>query len=189
MRRRLVLLLALLLALAPGCKGMGGVAAGLGKVAAGAAKGVAHVAPALIRGVAKAGPALAKGVAKAGPALARGVGHVGSAVARSAPTLLRVHVAIAEATLRPQIYVGVPVEASIAPSYPDPCVVCPFEDDCGACVGYAGYACVASPAGAPGRCESSAPPDAPPAPELEPPPVPESDPPPPPPPAPAVGID
>src|ERR1700704_5783427 len=47
-RLPLVALLALAV-LAPGCKSMGGVMSGLGKVAAGAARGVAHAAPAVAR--------------------------------------------------------------------------------------------------------------------------------------------
>jgi hypothetical protein len=45
----------------------------------------------------------------------------------------------------------------------DPCLSCPFEESCGTCEGYAGYACRDAAAGALARCESTAPPNAPPA--------------------------
>ena len=99
---------------------MGGVVSGLGKVAAGAAKGLAKAAPAIAHGVAKAGPAIAKGVA------------------RTAPEVLRATVAAAEAMTWPtDLYYGAPV-ALRAETAPDPCVACPFANDCGACAGYAG---------------------------------------------------
>jgi len=148
MARRTVLLLLLVLALAPGCKGMGGIASGLGKVAAGAASGVA-----------KAGVAMATGVAKAAPVIAKGVAH-------AAPHVLRVTEAVAQAALTsPDVEIVIPVGAPPAPIPADPCAVCPTTDDCGACTGFSGYACVASPAGALAQCESSAPFDAPPAPD------------------------
>jgi hypothetical protein len=143
-----------LLALAPGCKSMGGVMSGLGHAAAGAAKGVAHAAPAVARGVAHAGGAIAQGVV------------------RSTPTVLRATEAVIETAA--DVALSTPIEFDLGPGAvalpamppgaDDPCQTCPV-DDCGACAGYAGYACVASPAGALARCESSAPPDAPPAPE------------------------
>jgi len=145
MHRRSVLVLAVILAFAPGCKGMGGFANGLGKVAAGAA-----------RGVSKVGPAIARGVAKAAPVMARGAVHV---VARTAPTALRVTEAVAEAALSmPDVYAVGPAEL---PAPMDPCNACPArdDDDCGACAGYGGYACMPAPPGAYARCESSAPPD------------------------------
>jgi hypothetical protein len=140
------------LALAPGCKGMGGVMSGLGHAAAGVAHGVAHAAPAVARGMAKAAPAVA---------------HV---AARTAPDVLRATEAVvevaAEAVLATPIEIdlgpGAVAVPAVAPGADDPCQACSL-DDCGVCVGYAGYACVASPAGALARCESSAPPDAPPA--------------------------
>jgi hypothetical protein len=143
-----------LVALAPGCKSMGGVMSGLGKAAAGAARGAAHAAPAVARGVAHAGGAIAKGVV------------------RSTPTVLRATEAVIETAadvawaMTPDVVidVGARVEAPLPAGPDDPCQACPV-DDCGACTGYAGYACVASPAGALAHCESSAPPDAPPAPE------------------------
>jgi hypothetical protein len=148
------LALVALLAVAPGCKGMGGVMSGLGKAAAGAARGVAHAAPAVARGVGHAGGAIAYGVV------------------RSTPTVLRATEAVIETAadvawaMTPDVVidVGARIEAPLPGGTDDPCQTCPV-DDCGACTGYAGYACVASPAGALARCESSAPPDAPPAPE------------------------
>jgi len=152
-RLPLVALLALAV-LAPGCKSMGGVMSGLGKAAAGAARGVAHAAPAVARGVAHASGAIAKGVV------------------RSTPTVLRATEAVIETAadvawaMTPDVVidVGASVEAPLPAGPDDPCQACPV-DDCGACTGYAGYACVTSPAGALAHCESSAPPDAPPAPE------------------------
>jgi len=144
-------LVAALLALAPGCKSMGGVMSGLGKAAAGAARGVAHAAP----------------------AVARGVGHAGGAIARvaahSTPTVLRATEAVIETAAEVAWSQPTAIEIDLGPRVQpppgarsgadDPCQTCPV-DDCGACAGYAGYACVASPAGALARCESSAPPDA-----------------------------
>ena len=46
----------------------------------------------------------------------------------------------------------------------DPCVECPLEDPCGMCVGYADYACRETIKGVLARCESTAPPNARPAP-------------------------
>jgi hypothetical protein len=140
------------LALVPGCKSMGGVMSGLGKATAGAARGVAHAAPAIARGTAHAGGAIASGVA-----------HV-------TPSVLRATEAVIETAA--EVVLSTPIEIelgpAIAPPSPpvgddDPCQACSL-DDCGVCVGYAGYACVAAPAGALAHCESSAPPDAPPAP-------------------------
>lgn len=141
-----------LLAWGTGCKGMGGVLSGLGKAAGGLASGVA-------KGVAHAGPALAKGVGTVGGAVASGVVH-------AAPTVLRATEAVietaAEVALSPDVEIVIPVEASPQqPAMIDPCEVCPVDVDCDACVGFAGYACLPSPAGASARCESSAPPDAP----------------------------
>ena len=170
-----------LLLIAPGCKGMGGVMSGLGKVAAGAAHGVAHAVPAVARGMAKAAPAVTRGVAHAGGAVARGVAH-------TAPTVLRATEAVVEtaadaAWTLPDVEVGGPVaieETVGPPGSEDPCQACPLEVECGVCAGYAGYACLPSPAGALARCESSAPPDAPPAPPPDAPPPPPLTPPPPP---------
>jgi hypothetical protein len=169
MRRRLWLPLAVVIALAPGCKGMGGFASGLGKVAAGAARGVAHAAPAVARGVAKAGPALTRGVARAGGAVARGM-------VRGVPAALQIGEGVAEiAVSLPDIEYRGAIDGSVGalepPSAADPCELCPVDVDCGACAGFAGYACLAAPAAAPSRCASSAPPDAPPAPAPEPAPV------------------
>ena len=158
------LALIVLLAVAPGCKSMGGVMSGLGHAAAGVAHGVAHAAPAVAHGMAKAAPAVA---------------HV---AARTAPDVLRATEAVvevaAEAVLSTPIELDLGPGAVAVPAAPpgadDPCQACSL-DDCGVCVGYAGYACVASPAGALAHCESSAPPDAPPAPA-----PPASTPPPPP---------
>jgi hypothetical protein len=166
-----------LVALGPGCKGMGGVLSGLGNAAGGLASGVA------------------KGVAHVGPALARSVGTVGGAVARgvvhTAPSVLRATEAVvetaAEVALSPDVEIVIRADAS--PEHPvmlDPCEACPVDVDCDACAGFAGYACLPSPAGANARCESSAPPDAPLAPASDPPgpgamPPPPSAPPPPPP--------
>ena len=147
------LALAAVLAFAPGCKGMGGVMSGLGHAAAGVAHGVAHAAPAVARGMARTAPVVAR------------------AAAHTAPTVLRATEAVvevaADAILSAPIELDLGPGAVALPAMPpgadDPCQTCPV-DDCGACAGYAGYACVASPAGALARCESSAPPDAPPAP-------------------------
>jgi hypothetical protein len=156
MRRHCVLAV-VVVALLPGCKGMGGFASGLGKVAAGAATGLAKAAPVVAKGVAKAAPVIAKGVARAAPVVVHGVAH-------AAPRALRVAGAIAEASVTsPSFTVVVPATPTSLP--PDPCYACPL-DDCEACAGYAGYACLVSPPGAPARCESSAPPDAAPASEL-----------------------
>jgi hypothetical protein len=155
-----------LLALAPGCRSMGGVMAGLGKATAVAARGVAHAAPAVARGAAHAGGAIASGVAHAAPSVLRAteaVVETAAEVAWSMPTEI-------EFDLGP---------GGVAPPSAgddDPCRACSL-DDCGVCVGYAGYACVAAPAGALAHCESSAPPDAAPAP-LGPPAAPPGSPPP-----------
>lgn len=141
-----------LLAFAPGCKSMGGVMSGLGHAAAGVAHGVAHAAPAVAHGMARAAPVVA---------------HV---AARTAPDVLRATEAVvevaAEAMLSTPIELDLGPRAVALPAVPpgadDPCQACSL-DDCGVCIGYAGYACVASPAGALAHCESSAPPDAPPA--------------------------
>jgi hypothetical protein len=142
---RHLLSLVVILSVLPACKSMGGMMSGLGKVAAGAA----HV-----------GGAVAKGVAHAGGAVASGVVH-------ATPSMLRATEAIAEAAIMmtPDVVVIAPAEAAApaAVTSSDPCIACPLDADCGMCVGYAGYACVTSPAGALGRCESSAPPDAEPA--------------------------
>ena len=125
-------LLAVLLALVPGCKSMGSVASGFGKVAAGAARAV--------------------------PDIARGV-------ARATPTVLRTAASVAEVMATSgEFEIGAPIEVAPGTTMSDPCQICPSDEDCGACAGFAGYACVESPAGALGRCESSAPPDAEPAP-------------------------
>jgi hypothetical protein len=141
------------LALTPGCKSMGGVMSGLGKATAGAARGVAHAAPAIARGTAHAGGAIASGVAHA------------------TPSVLRATEAVIETAA--DVVLSTPIEIEVGPGImpppsprvgdDDPCQACSL-DDCGVCVGYAGYACVAAPAGALAHCESSAPPDAPPAP-------------------------
>jgi hypothetical protein len=134
-----------LLTVAPGCKSMGGVMSGLGKATAVAAHGAAH-----------AGGAIASGAARAAPS-----------VLRATEAVVETAVEIAWESLPPAIDIeigpeGVPPPSS-RPGDDDPCQACSL-DDCGVCVGYAGYACVASPAGAIAHCESSAPPDAPPAP-------------------------
>jgi hypothetical protein len=158
------LVLALLLALVPGCKGMGGIASGLGKVAGGVAKGVA-----------KAGPAIAHGAAKAAPTISRGASAVARGVVRTAPAALQVAQAAAQATIESTMVpeftwdISTDAQAGVHDSdVVDPCDVCPLDVECGACVGYAGYACVAAPAGLLARCASSAPPDAPPAPDPDP---------------------
>jgi hypothetical protein len=143
-----------LLALAPGCKSMGGVMSGLGKVAAGAAHGVARVAPAVARGMAKTAPVVARAAARTAPSVLRATEAV---VEVAADAILSTPI---ELDLGP----GIVALPAVPPGADDPCQTCPV-DDCGACAGYAGYACVASPAGALARCESSAPPDAAPAPE------------------------
>jgi hypothetical protein len=166
-----------LVAVAPGCKGMGGVLSGLGKAAGGLASGVA-------KGVAHVGPALAKGVGTVGGAVARGVAHTAPSVLRATEAVVET---AAEIALSPDVEIAITVDAS--PQHPvmlDPCEVCPVDVDCDACTGFAGYACLPSPAGASARCESSAPPDAPLAPAFGPsspgpmPPPPSAPPPPPP---------
>lgn len=145
------LVLVALLALAPGCKSMGGVMSGLGHVAAGAARGVAHAAPAVARGVAHAGGAIAHGVVRSTPTVLRAteaVVETAAEVAWSTPTEIEIDLGPAGE-----------VPPSAPPVSDDPCQTCP-TDDCGACAGFAGYACVESPARALARCESSAPPDA-----------------------------
>lgn len=134
-----------LVALAPGCKSMGGVMSGLGK-------GVAHAAPAVARGAAHAGGAIASGVAHATPSVLRATEAV---VETAADVILSTPIEI-------EIGPGVQAPPSSGVADDDPCQACSL-DDCGVCVGYAGYACVAAPAGALAHCESSAPPDAPPA--------------------------
>ena len=148
------LLLVVVLALVPGCKSMGSVMSGFGKVAAGAARLVPDAAGA----VAKATPVIAKGVAQVGGAVARGV-------VRATPEVLRTTASVAEAlATSSDFWMAVPIEVAPPAGSSDPCLICPLDAECGECVGYAGYACVESPAGALGRCESSAPPDAEPAP-------------------------
>ncbi len=146
--RRLVLPLAMIAALVPGCKGMGALAYGL----------------------AKTGGA----VARAAPIVLRGVG-------RSLPVALRVTEAVAEISLAsphvtyevetlpppypsstfygPSTFYGAE-PSSEPPAPPDPCGACPRTVDCGACTGFAGYACMTTLPTDPARCESSAPPDA-----------------------------
>ena len=165
--------LVVLVALGSGCKSMGGMMSGLGKVAAGAARGVGHAAPAVARGAAHAGGAIARGVVRSTPTVLRATEAVietAAEVAWAMPTEIEVDLG------------GQAVAIPAARPDDDPCQTCPV-DDCGACTGYAGYACVTSPAGALAHCESSAPPDAPPAPAsaLPLPPPPPSAPPPPPP--------
>src|ERR1041384_1496240 len=82
MLRRAVLL-AVVLAFAPGCKGMGGIASGFGKVAAGAASGVAKAGFAMATGVAKAAPVIATGLAPAPP---HGLGAAEVAVRAALPS-------------------------------------------------------------------------------------------------------
>jgi hypothetical protein len=145
-----------LLAVAPGCKSMGGVMSGLGKATAVAARGAAHAAPAIARATAHAGGAIASGVARSAPS-----------VLRATEAVVETAAEIAWESLPPAIDFEIGPEGVAPPSArpydDDPCQACSL-DDCGVCVGYAGYACVASPAGAIAHCESSAPPDAPPAP-------------------------
>lgn len=133
-----------LLAVAPGCKGMGGVMSGLGKATAVAARGAAH----------------------AGGAIARGVVHAAPSVLRATEAVVQTAAVVAW-SMPPEIEINVGSGDGAPPSSlagdDDPCRACAL-DDCGVCVGYAGYACVTSPAGAIAHCESSAPPDAPPAP-------------------------
>jgi hypothetical protein len=141
-----------LLGLAPGCKGMGGVLSGLGKVAAGAAKASAAVAA-----------PIAKGVAKAGPAIARGVAHTAPTVLRASEAALETAAVVLPPPV-PEFDLDLPIQ-TLPPREIDPCQTCPIDVECGVCAGFAGYASVVSPAGALARCESSAPPDAPQAPE------------------------
>jgi hypothetical protein len=156
------LLLVVALALVPGCKSMGSVMSGFGKVAAGAAR----IVPDAALGLAKATPVIAKGVAQVGGTVARGV-------VRATPTVLRTTASVAEAiATSPDVWIAVPVEVAPPAGSSDPCLICPVDAECGECAGYAGYACVESPAGALGRCESSAPPDAEPAPGAAAPPAP-----------------
>ncbi|HMG51887.1 MAG TPA: hypothetical protein VK601_00370 [Kofleriaceae bacterium] len=119
---RLPLALLFALALAPGCKSMGGVMSGVGKVAG--------------------------GMAQAGPAIAKGVAQVGGALARTAPSVVAASESVLEAALSvpPEFEFGAvaPVRVSVNG---DPCGACPLDAECGECVGYAGYACLASPAG------------------------------------------
>jgi len=109
---------------------------------------------------------VAGGMAQAGPAIAKGVAQVGGALARTAPSVVAASESVLEAALSvpPEFEFGAvaPVRVSVNG---DPCGACPLDAECGECVGYAGYACLASPAGALARCESSAPPDAAPAPD------------------------
>lgn len=147
MRRHLAIALISLLALAPGCKSLGGAMSGLGR-------GLGHVASGAARGVAHAGGAVAQGVARTTPAVLQ----ASEAVVETA-----IEVAL---TTPPEIVIEAAPPPPLSLQSADPCQTCPFDNDCGACAGYAGYACLASPAGAPARCESSAPPDAPPAPQV-----------------------
>jgi hypothetical protein len=141
------LLFVVVLALLPGCKSMGSVMSGFGKVAAGAARLVPDAAV-------KATPVIAKGVAQVGGAVAR-------SVVRATPEVLRTTASVAEALVTSSdFWMAVPIEVAPPAGAADPCLICPLDAECGECVGYAGYACVESPAGALGRCESSAPPDA-----------------------------
>src|SRR5262249_32608285 len=135
MRRHCVLVL-LVLASVPGCKSMGAIGSGFGKIAAGAASGIAHAAPVVAKGVAKVAPAIARTAASG----ARGRAHAG-------PHRLRAAEAVAEATLRGPDIIVIEAEPPPPPALADPCQACPV-DDCGTCAGFAGYACVASPAGA-----------------------------------------
>ena len=143
-------LLVVVLALVPGCKSMGSVMSGFGKVATGAARLVPDA-------VAKATPAIAKGVARVGGAVATGV-------VRATPEVLRTTAAVGEAlATSSEFWMAVPIEVAPPAGASDPCLICPLDAECGECAGYAGYACIESPAGALGRCESSAPPNAEPA--------------------------
>ena len=162
-------------ALVTGCKGMGGVASGLGHVAGGMAKvasGVGKVAGSFgkaaggmghaLGGAAKLagglGRATAGTLARATPAIAR----TGAAVARAAlPIAENVAEAAAFTTPAPDDPIE-PPEEHVSIGGPliddhDPCNQCPDDLACEMCTGFGDAACRLTPAGAYARCESTAP--------------------------------
>src|SRR6185295_7782222 len=92
-------------------------------------------------------------------------GAVARTAARTAPSVVTAVQATAQAAATvPEFEWEIPTQPVMIRPSNDPCEICPLDVECGVCAGYAGYACVTSPAGALARCESSAPPDAEPAP-------------------------
>jgi hypothetical protein len=129
-------ILALIVALIPGCKAMGTfghVASGVGHVAS----GVGHVAGATASGVAKVAPVL-------------------DAVAHVLPIALDV-ASLAMSTEHEDDYApGIPdvIEPPTEPA--DPCARCADDVACGTCAGYDGVACELTPPGPWPRCASPA---------------------------------
>jgi hypothetical protein len=164
MLRHAVLVVALF-----GCKGMGHLGSGLGHVASGIGKGIAHAAPAVAKSVGTVAATTAKGVgsvAKGAGTVGKGMGTAVRGVAQAGSLAVRVGEPVAEALLDAAVPDVVFVEQPVmTPPIYDPCLECALDATCDQCTGYGGYACEVAPAGARGRCESTAPADVDPLPE------------------------
>jgi hypothetical protein len=130
-----MLRLALLLALIPGCKSMGGVASGLGHVASAASKVAAPVA--------RASVAVTRATLPIAANIASGMANASVGGTSFGPD---------PAPSEPVVSMGGPLIDNH-----DPCNACPDNLACGACLGNADQVCQWSPAGAYTRCESSVP--------------------------------
>jgi hypothetical protein len=115
-----------------GCKGLGGLASGLGHVAGGLARAVPKVAGEAARAL----PAVAKGVARetlrAVPDVIRAVDVVGAV--ETSPDVEVDGDSSIERSPDDLAEVDVPV---------DPCDACPPTRDCNQCTGFGGHACTA----------------------------------------------
>jgi len=149
---RLALVFALI-GVVPGCKSVGGFASGLGRAAGSVASGVARAVPAVASGVVHAGATVASGVAHVGPAIGRATLHTLPAVGRAIDIAAAVATSGGDGESEITDETDIPAEPVVA--VVDPCEACPITVDCGSCVGYRGYACMAEST----SCVSSAPPN------------------------------
>jgi hypothetical protein len=116
-----VRIVATLVLLCAGCKGMGGLGRGFGHLAS---------------GLGKATGAVAKGIGHAAPAVAHGIGHeLGTSVKVAGHVAVRVADPVIETTIE-----AAATQQVVAPQ--DPCNECPIDVDCEDCAGFGGRACV-----------------------------------------------
>lgn len=138
-----------ILALVPGCKGMGGFASGFGKVAGGFGKAAAGVGRVTGSALAHATPV----IARAAPVVARGA-------IRALPAIEDVAEGIVLAGMddapRP-VEDREREEGGPLIDDHDPCGRCPDDLPCELCAGDGGAACRLTPADSFTRCESTAP--------------------------------
>lgn len=170
------------LAIATGCKSMGGFASGLGH----AASGLGHVASGIGRATSGLGH-VASGLGKVAH-VASGAGKIvvaagkitGATLAHAAPAVAKTTVAVARATSNVAPIVETVAEAALTSPMPmdpyveegdatehvtpldgpliddhDPCNRCPDDLSCDQCIGFNDVVCRYTPPGAHTRCESS----------------------------------